>query len=70
MTVYVLKVEGNIDYYSDVVGVYRSFESAQKWQRIEEDAAIEEGEIVEGRNEGEDEDWTRSFTIHQRDLED
>lgn len=51
MTVYVLKVEGNIDYYSDVVGVYRSFESAQKWQRIEEDAAIEEGEIVEGRNE-------------------
>lgn len=70
MTVYVLKVEGNTDFYSDVVGVYRSYEGAQKAQRVEEDASIEAGEIVEGRNEEESGEWTRSFTIHQRDLED
>lgn len=73
MKVYVLHVEGNTDFYSDVVSVHRTFEGATRALKAEAAAARGEGEVVEDGEDddmAEDDDWTRSFTIHPMEVRD
>lgn len=70
-TVYVLKVEGNTDYFSDVLSVHKTKEGAEAAMLDAEAAARWEGEVVEGDNDVLAHiAWTRSFHVVPLPLED
>lgn len=74
--VWVLTVEGNTDYYFDVVGVYATKELAEQAQHDAEQSDLAEGEYVEGLEEywaqddfANEVDWTRSYTLQEIEVE-
>ena len=75
MKVYVVSSEGNTNNTFEVLSVHRTLESAEAALKSYEDDALEEGDLVEGREdewgdyEADDADWTITFNITEKELE-